>query len=507
MRRGRQVLAAAIALAALSGDDAFAASGDLKWKGCISGETESTGTGTGACDPMPLVAPAGAGSGMNGPSSATVSPDGKSLYVSVQDDSAIYGFARNKRSGELTPSECITGDLDVGACSKVPGATTDGVDSGLDGVEEVLVSPDGESVYLTGQNDSAVVSFKRNRNTGGLSFQGCVTGDTNTAGSGCEATPFATAGGFGSGLAELHEIAIAPDGDDVYAVANDDDSVVRFKRKGNGSLDYHSCLTGDALIGPAPEGSGACKLVPGGSDDGVGSGLDNAESIAISSDGKSLYATGANDDAVSQLSVAKSGAVKFKRCITGDSGVPALGECVASPEATPGGTGSGLGSLEGIVASRDGKSVYVTAKNDEAVTHFSRAKSGGKLTFEACYSGDTAIVACEPTDSATAGGADSGMSGAQIPAVTPNGESVYVPSEDGTINHFKRKGDGSLKFASCVTAEDETAANGCEAIPTATASAIDSGLDEPEALAVSPDSKFVYAAAQLDDAVAILKRK
>ena len=94
--------------------------------------------------------------GLNGVRSLAISPDGRHLYAASQGDFSVTLFQRNIASGELTYIELYRDD-------------TNGVD-GLDGARSVVISPDGKTVYVAGEDDSAVAVFQRNSTSGKLAF-------------------------------------------------------------------------------------------------------------------------------------------------------------------------------------------------------------------------------------------------------------------------------------------------------------------------------------------------
>lgn len=85
--------------------------------------------------------------GLDGAAALVVSPDGKNVYVTGQNDGAVATFTRNPTTGALTFLEM---DKDGAG----------GVD-GLDGANGVAVSPDLAHVYVTGFVDDAVATFAR----------------------------------------------------------------------------------------------------------------------------------------------------------------------------------------------------------------------------------------------------------------------------------------------------------------------------------------------------------
>ncbi|MGA7398244.1 MAG: beta-propeller fold lactonase family protein, partial [Solirubrobacterales bacterium] len=96
------------------------------------------------------------GVGLDVAFSATVSPDGKSVYVASFFDDSVAVFDRNTTTGVLTQKggteACVSENGSGGDC-------TDGM--GLDGASSVTVSPDGKSVYVASSNSKAVAVFDR----------------------------------------------------------------------------------------------------------------------------------------------------------------------------------------------------------------------------------------------------------------------------------------------------------------------------------------------------------
>src|SRR5262249_37069874 len=88
---------------------ASAASGDLVFGGCLTGNTAIGPSGSGACAALSTAGNVGAASGMNGAKSVATSSDGKSVYVASSIDDAISIFTRDTSTGFLAPQGCITG--------------------------------------------------------------------------------------------------------------------------------------------------------------------------------------------------------------------------------------------------------------------------------------------------------------------------------------------------------------------------------------------------------------
>lgn len=183
---------AAVSLLSLSGD-AAAATGDLDEIRCLSGDT-STAT---RCAQSAFAAAAGAGSGLEGIQSVDISPDGADVYATSQRSDAIIHLNRNTSTGAITFGECITGDTDASsACTTLAVSVPLGFNSGVNGVVDAAVSPDGEDVYTASQGDDAVAHFSRNTTTGALTFVSCYAASNSaTTGFGGACTALPTAAG------------------------------------------------------------------------------------------------------------------------------------------------------------------------------------------------------------------------------------------------------------------------------------------------------------------------
>ena len=123
-------------------DDAVAAFG----RNATTGEltfVEDEKDGTGGVD------------GFDRAASIALNPDGKRLYVAAKNDDALAVFSQNAMVGNLTFIEIVE-DGEGG--------------DGLDGATSVTVSPDGDHVYATSNQDHTLTVFIRNGTTGNLAF-------------------------------------------------------------------------------------------------------------------------------------------------------------------------------------------------------------------------------------------------------------------------------------------------------------------------------------------------
>jgi DNA-binding beta-propeller fold protein YncE len=433
------VLVVSLATAAV----AFAGDGTLSPRDCIV-DNDSLAAGCGQ-----------ATDGLQGPLDIALSPDGRSAYVAALSDSAVVRFKRARASGVLTPKGCID-DKQLGpdTCAKSA--------EGLGGAEQLTVSPDGRSVYVTG-SDGAIAIFSRNRKTGRLRSRGCV-GDAQTGPAGCAKHAPALEG--------ARTPVVSPDGHFVYVAASNDEAVSIFARKHKtGKLRSLGCID-DNDGGPAN-----CAHST--------NGLDEAYDLALSPDGKYLYAGSESGDSAIVIfkRKAKSGMLRSRGCI--DDTTSGGDTCAHSAD--------GLNGLQGIAVSPDGHSLYTASGFDNAVGVFSRSKTTGALTPKGCI--DDFGNGPDPCPSSAVG-----LDAANDVVVSPNGKAVYVASggPDNAVLAFSRnRSTGNLSPGDCVNDSDTSG------IICALSS---DGLEAAAGLAVSPDSASIYAVGESDDAVVRLHR-
>lgn len=284
--------------------------------------------------------------GLSRVSAVAVSPDGGHLYAAGYYDDAVAVFRRNGTTGQLTFLECHK-----------DGAG--GVD-GLNGARDVAVSPDGAHVYIAGYRDDAVAVFARNRTTGALTFRQALFDNT---------------GGV-DGIDGVRALALSPDGSYLYATGNSDDAVAVFSRnKDTGELSFVERQR-DNL-------------------DGV-DGINGARDVAISADGRYLYAAGHWDDAVAVfIRDAGTGRLTFvEQQKRGADGV------------------DGINGVCAVAASPDGGYLYAAGYYDNAVAAFARTPATGQLAIKEIQLDGI-------------GGVD-GLSAVSSLAVSPDGHHVYA---------------------------------------------------------------------------------
>ncbi len=353
---------------------------------------------------------------------------------------------------------------------------------GLRRAAAVALSPDGAFVYAAGRSDHSIAIFARNATTGSLTYTGRVRNNRNGV----------------SGLKYPNDLAISPDGNNLYALGYGANALLSFAIEDDGGLTFvrrhrqgevDNGLTIDGLSRPrslaiSPDGanvyvggyvSNAIAVFKRNTEngridyierhkDGLGGvdGLARVMDVAVSNDGKRVLAAGMADNAIALFNRnASNGTLSFvERKRDGSGGV------------------DGLGGASSVALSPDAGHLYATGKSDRAVTLFAVNATTGSLSFVARYKDGV-------------GGVD-GLNGACNVAVSPDGRHVWVAgSLDDAVALFERDAStGELGWL-------ERAKDGEGGVD---------GLDQTTALLLDPSSKHVYSAGYRDNAVAVLFR-
>jgi len=284
-----------------------------------------------------------------------------------------------------------------------------------------------------------------------LTYQECFNGN----GGGC-------ASNDNPGLGNADAVAVSPDGKSVYVASQSDSGVVDFDRNAStGALTYKGCYTSE---------SSGCAV------DNLPSMVD-AQGVAVSPDGKSVYVTSFSEGSVNHFERnTETGDLTYKDCVSSRSSGCGSGDEVP-----------GLSGAWGIAVSPDGKNVYVAANVREAVVSFSRNETTGSLTDEGCLA--VHEVGCGAGNNAAPGAV-----GPTDITVSPDGDNVYVAGgvtgSSGSLSTFDRSVAGALTYKGCASG----------AI-VACAESGDESLVDATGVAVSPDGKSVYVAAESSNAV------
>jgi 6-phosphogluconolactonase (cycloisomerase 2 family) len=342
----------------------------------------------------------GEGAAFSASRDLAISPDDQFLYVASRAE-GIGVLSLDSAGGRVANVQAVI--------------ETDHV--GLEECHSVALSPDGAHLYATGNAGDGILMFERDAGTGILTHvQTLLDGQCGV-----------------DGLDGANQVRVSPDGLHVYAVSDVDDAVAVFSR---------DAVTGELTFVEAHF-------------DGVSGvdGLDGAFSVAIAPDGKSVYVTGRDENALAAFS---------RDAVTGE---------LMFVEAEFDGVGGvdGLDSLWRVAVSPDGAHVYTASNDDDAVAVFARDTGTGALTF----------VESVFTQSATS----LAFSSDELTLWVGHG------SPDGATSYDRDPTTGELTFVERVN-------NGSRGMI---------GCGDVEAVATTSDDSFLYLACSLNHAITTLQ--
>jgi DNA-binding beta-propeller fold protein YncE len=328
-------------------------------------------------------------------------------------------------------------------------------------------------------------------------------------------------------------IALSPDGKSVYVASSQSDAIAIFRRNPrSGALTQ-------------PKGAAGCIAVKGASHCATAIGLDGPNSVAVSPDGRNVYATSRASNSISIFQRdQKTGAL---------TQLPASAGCVAGVPIPVCAVGRALVGPDVVVVSPKGENVYVGSFFGNAVAVFDRDPASGALS----QPGDSSGCIAEAISGCALGialGAPEGM------AISGDGASVYVASalsnavvtlaRDQSTGNLTQASDGSSCIANaaltgCITGVELSGANavafnpggdvyvtslfsnsvtafsrsrstgglaqkqgtaGCLVWLRAVGCSFGRAMRAPEGLAISPDGSNVYVAAFANSAIDVLER-
>jgi DNA-binding beta-propeller fold protein YncE len=333
------------------------------------------------------------------------------------------------------------------------------------GSQAIAMSADGKNVYVASSSSNAIAVLTRNPTTGKL---------TQASGpAGCIAAGGAGGCANGVGLAGPNSVAVSADGQNVYATS--------FQ---NGSIEIFTRDPSTGALTQATDGTG-CLAAATVSGCGSARGLDGADVVAISRDGRNVYTGSFRGSTVAAFARYNGGALVQ---LGGTAG------CVSQGGAGGCASGIAMSNIEGLAVSGDGGDVYAAAPGSSALDVLSRDPSTGALTQPTNGSGcfvNAALAGCSTGRQ---------LGGADAVAISADGKSVYVAASltNSVANFTRNTSTGALAQASGTT--------GCAIYVLAVACTLGRTLILPEGLTVSPDGANVYVASFLPGSIDVFDR-
>jgi hypothetical protein len=347
-------------------------------------------------------------------SDLAIAPDGRHLYVA--SFSTIWTFRRDRVSGALRRVPGRAG------CVRQWGRPGCGRAHGLGGIESILVSPDGRHVYAAARGSRSIAAFRRHPVSGRLTQLrgrlGCVS-----------RFPSPCSRGGARGLLAPRRLAISRDGRNVYAAS----TVFIGSREAKSAL---AVFTRNRRSGSLrqPGGPRSCVTSRRAPVCTVARGLEGAGSVAVSYDGKTLYAGSLTNAAVTVFRRGRSGRIAQ---LAGPAGCVARRSSARFRRRFGCGGARLLGDVETLLPSADGKSLYVFSDQAERLLIF-RRHDGGRLSQPrgagACIEYGN-FIPCRQAR---------GFFEPGEPVLSPDGRNVYTSTSSGWAA-FRRLPTGDLR--------------------------------------------------------------
>lgn len=257
-----------------------------------------------------------------------------------------------------------------------------------------------------------------------------------------------------AGMAGARGVVVSPDGRNVYVAGASAGAVVTYTRAADGTLTYLGCVKD---VGAAVVCADAAE------------GLSAPQYLAVSPDGKNVYASGGGaDNAVVTLNRdPATGALTTGGCWRDTGSAANCG----------GNNAPALQGAEGVTVSSDGRNVYAVAQGDNSINTFARDAGTGALTYVSCIS--VAPIGC-------ASAFTTSFSAPRALTSSTDGKGLYAGvANSGVVAFLRDPATGAISYADTVTSLGPALIVG---------------------VAVSPDDKHVYAGSVNRSAVYTMSR-
>jgi DNA-binding beta-propeller fold protein YncE len=390
------------------------------------------------------------GVGLLGAVAVAVSPNGQNVYVAGYDSDAVVAFSRDLSTGQIAEQNCVSANGTSGI-DGTKGACSDG--DALSGATAFAVSPDNAFVYAASDSAGGGIAIF-SAGPKGLTQIGCVRAVRTCT----NAFP----------LSSITQIAISPDGKNLYAVSGvGSNAVLSFARDvKTGLLTSLGCVSDD----------GHDRLCASGN------ALRGADAIVVSPDGQQVYVgTGRSDSVLTFNRDPDTGVLAQRGCVMFEA--PRGGSCIS---------GRGMQTITSLAVAPDGRTLYATAYESNAIAVFARTPSTGAIRWIGCES--------TPYDDEEKDGCGHGrqLNSPERIVLSKDGSRLSVTAGGGVTFLDRNAVTGALSVSGCVVSDnyyDDDVKAACQTVP---------GLGYPYDIALSPDERNVYVASYQTSSVATL---
>lgn len=374
----------------------------------------------------------------------TVSPDGRFVYESHHGSAgfgnSILAFRRDHQTGALTRVGCVS-NAPLAGCTDV---------RMLGDPRAMAFNRTGDTLYVASPSSHAIAVFTRNAN-GTLTQKpgpnGCVVDSGVTGGDAdtCAKHP---------ALRVPQWVDVSPDGNNLYAASNGSNALAVFEITGSGNL-----LAGGCVQDPPADDSGC----------GSADALNGPFRVAVSPDGKHVYAGTAGDQSI----------VAFTRNTTSGALTKIPGACVNSTGSDGcANLGVDMSTVGDIEFANGGAHMYAALQGNDRVLLFDR-KPDGTFTRRAGARGCVSHAAAPNCRTFPF------LDYAHAFDLSRDERHLYVAAWEspGTVTEFTRQADGTLDPKGCHRSNEPLAT--CKAAP---------GVGRPRTVVLTPDDRFLYSA-------------
>lgn len=394
------------------------------------------------------------GKALLGASAVAVSGDGRNVYAAAWGASSLVSYARSGPLGQLRQIGCVTSNGTNG----IDGTKRQCADGdALGGAARIALSPDGRNLYVASVWSSGIAIFTRDPATGKVVQTGCVKGISTCVGA--------------RGLGGASDLVVSPDGRNVYLASAWADAIVMFSRDPEtGALRGLGCISDDGTDRQCASGNA----------------LRGASAIAMSRDGRSLYVSASDSNAV----------LTFDR--SPDTGLLTQRGCAMERAPVPGSCtrARGIAYPGQLVIAPDDRTLFVTAGGSNGLAVFARDRNTGAITQRGCVT-DPYDAETEVKDGCAHVGP---MQSPSDIALSPDGRRVLVVGSSGLVAFQRDAATGGLVKAGCAVPRGEEEYLGKAAKDCTLAD----GLWGGSGIAVSPDARNVYLTASSSNSLSVL---
>ncbi|QOC21318.1 beta-propeller fold lactonase family protein [Wenzhouxiangella sp. AB-CW3] len=364
---------------------------------------------------------------VHGEEGVTGIPDPTSVVVSPNGD---HVYVTSESSGQITSFFRRKANGTLEFLATIDDGTEGFADVNLDGPVYLVISPDGKNIYVAAKKGNAIVVFARNIDNGELTHIENIQGGEGAIES----------------LSDVSRLHVSADGDHLYASGSGAAAVAVFERDSdNGSLSY---LESTGSGGDLPQG------------------MDRPAGLTLSPDGSQLFVSARHGNAL----------LVFDR--EQDAESDDYGRLTHHTTLQQG--LAGVTDLDGaidVAIDSAGTNLYVAAENEAGMTRLVRDGDGNLEIVESWKRGETNLP---------------GMGGTQHLQLTPDNVEMFVTGfDDHSLTIFLRDDDSDeLEIRATLFNNQGNI----------------SRMGGPTDMAVSPDNRHLYVVANEDNAIVVFTR-